>query len=129
MKLYRLTYLISPKIEKEDAIQQNKKLVEFIESKKGKIHTKQEVVKRVLAYAIQKERSAYLGDIVFALPLLEILSLKKFIASQKNIERFLLTNTKPIIVKPKHVKRVEKDTKKIDQPESVDQKLNKILED
>lgn len=128
-KLYRITYLISSKLEEEKASQVSKELTSFIKEKKGKIESEKELTKRNLAYPINKDRLAYLGDVVFRLDLQDLPAFRKFISSQKNIERFLLVKTELPQEKPSSAKsfKTEKAVKPAE--ESVDQKLNKILED
>ena len=132
-KLYRITYLISPQLDTEKATQVSQQLTSFIRDKKGKIQEEKELVKKNLAYPIQKDHFAYLGDLVFTLNTADLSSFEKFVSSQKDIIRFLLINHKPIVERPLRSKqREEKDLKrqeKITKDESVDQKLNKILED
>jgi ribosomal protein S6 len=123
VKLYRLTYLISPKLEKDEAVQVNQKLASFLKEKNGEVKTEKEILQKNLAYFIQKEKTAYLADIVFSLPILELPTLKKFLRTNKNIKRFLLTNSKPLIIKPVRVRAIEAEQDE----ESVDEKLNRIL--
>lgn len=121
MRLYRLTYLISPKLDKEEAVQLSQKIIAFLKEKKGELLTNKEIVKKELAYPIQKEKLSYLADCTFNLPVAELPALKKFLSNLKDIKRFLLVNTKPEIVKPLRAKSTKKQ-------ESVDERLNKILE-
>ena len=128
-KLYRLTYLISSKLEEEKASQVSKELTSFIKDKKGKVESEKELTKRNLAYPINKDRFAYLGDVIFSLDIQDLPALRKFISSQKDIERYLLVKTELPQEKPSSSQSFKKERTEKATEESVDQKLNKILED
>jgi len=55
-KNYRLTYLISAKLEKEAAAEIQEKLVSFLKEKEAEIKTEKEIKLQKLAYPIQKEK-------------------------------------------------------------------------
>lgn len=121
MKSYRLTYLITPKLEKDEAEQVSQKLISFLKEKGGDIKINKEIIKKPLAYLVQKEKEAYLADITFSLSSLELPDLKKFLKNNDGIIRFLLINNKPSKIKPRRVRKIKEEE------ESVDEKLNKIL--
>ncbi len=132
LKLYRVTYLISSKLDSEEAIQVSKQLTSFVQNKGGKIQREKELVKKTLAYPIKKDNLAYLGDVIFNLDAKDLPDFQKFASSQKNIVRFLLINDKPTPQKPlrsRYKGQKADDQEKPSEPESVDQKLNKILGD
>lgn len=121
---YRLTYLLSPKLEKEAVVEANQKLVSFLEKKGKKVKTEKEITRQNLAYPIQNERQAYLADITFDFPPTELPALKKYLTENTNILRFLLK--KRISEKaPSQLK--EKEKKEEGKEETVDEKLNRIL--
>jgi len=130
---YRLTYLLSPKLEKDEAIETNQKLISFLEKKGEKVKTEKEIAQQDLAYPIQKEKRAYLVDVTFSLPPAELPALKKYLAENVNILRFLLTRVEHRVSKKRvSEKRVSEKTpsrlKKREKPEeTVDEKLNRIL--
>jgi len=121
---YRLTYLLSPKLEKEAVVEANQKLVSFLEKKGKKVKTEKEITRQNLAYPIQNERQAYLADTTFDFPPTELPALKKYLTENTNILRFLLK--KRISEKaPSQLK--EKEKKEEGKEETVDEKLNRIL--
>ncbi len=129
---YRLTYLLSPKLEKEAVVEANQKLVSFLEKKGKKVKTEKEITRQNLAYPIQNERQAYLADITFDFPPTELPALKKHLTENTNILRFLLTKVRQRVAKKriseKALSQLKKEEKKEEgKEETVDEKLNRIL--
>ncbi len=65
MKLYRLVFLVSSKLELKKAKEVTLEIQNLIEKEQGEIKETKEILKTVLAYEIKKENSAYLGSIQF----------------------------------------------------------------
>lgn len=124
---YRLTYLLSPKLEKETAVEANQKLVSFLEKKGKKVKTKKEITRQNLAYPIQNERQAYLADITFDFPPTELPALRKHLAENTNILRFLLAKVRQRVAKKRVSEKAETEKKETVKKETVDEKLNRIL--
>jgi ribosomal protein S6 len=124
-KNYRLTYLISAKLEKEAAAEIQEKLVSFLKEKEAEIKTEKEIKLQKLAYPIQKEKTAYLADLIFNFSLSELPILKKYLEDNSHILRFLLEKEEPKNLKKTkaRLKKEEKSEKK----ETVDEKLNRLL--
>ena len=102
--------------------------VVFLQEKGGKVQTNKEITKRELAYPIHKEKLAYLADCSFSLPLSELPALKKFLRNTNDIMRSLLINTKPTVIKTTSHKPNPQNKEKKENEESVDEKLDRILE-
>lgn len=129
---YRLTYLLSPKLEKEAAVEANQKLVSFLEKKGEKIKTEKEITRQNLAYSIRNEKQAYLADITFNFPPTELPALKKYLTENANILRFLLTKVRQQVAKKRISEKAPSQSKKKEKKEegkeeTVDEKLNRIL--
>jgi len=89
MQTYELTYLISPELKEEELKDFSQKIGSLI-SKVGK-NGKSEAPKRItLAYPIQKKRGAFLATFEFSAEPKEAENLKKELAKEKQILRFLL---------------------------------------
>jgi len=129
MPLYELTYLISPKLGGREAEDFQKK-IEALISKRARILKSEKPKKINLAYPIQKEKGAFLAVLEFNAQPPEAENLKKEIATEKNILRFLLIKKKEL-QNIEEIKRIK--TKKPTPSEKVGLKeingeLEKILE-
>jgi len=127
--LYELTYLISPELNEEELKDFSQKVDSLI-SKTSKI-VKSEGPKRInLAYPIQKKEGGFLTTCEFNGEPQEIESLKKELAKEKNILRFLLMKKKGVerVRKPKKIKKEKPAPKKKVELKEIEEKLEEILE-
>lgn len=93
MPVYELTYLISAKLKEKD-IENLQEKIESLIAKKANILKSERVRKINLAYLIQKQKEAFLKSLEFNTSSVEAENLKKEIAREKNILRFLLIKKK-----------------------------------
>jgi len=90
MKLYRLVFLISSKLELKKAKEVTIEIQNLITKRKGEIKTTKEITKIILAYEIKKESSAYLGNIQFNYFSEKILDLEETLKKDSSVLRFLI---------------------------------------
>ena len=134
MKLYQLTYLISPELSPEEAEGFSQEIDSLI-SKKGKLIKPAVPSKRVLAYPINKQTDAYLTRSEFDLDPQEIENFKKEIKTKSKILRFLLSEKKVHKIKPERPKiKVAPKEKRESVPkkaelEKIEEKLEEILKE
>ena len=134
MKLYQLTYLISPELNSEEATDFSQEIDSLI-SKKGKIIKPAIPSKRILAYPIKKQTTAYLTRSEFHLDPQETENLKKEIETKSKILRFLLSEKKVHKIKPEkpRIKVAPKEKKgptpKKAELEKIGEKLEEILKE
>jgi ribosomal protein S6 len=134
MKLYQLTYLISPELNSEEAEGFSQEIDSLI-SKKGKLIKPAISSKRVLAYPIKKQTTAYLTRSEFHLDPQETESLKKEIKTKSKILRFLLSEKKVHKIKPEKPrikvppKEKKEPTPKKAELEKIGEKLEEILKE
>ncbi len=136
MKLYRLVFLVSSKLELKKAKEVTLEIQNLIEKEQGEIKETKEILKTVLAYEIKKENSAYLGNIQFNYLSEKILDLEKILKENSSLLRFLIIavpkkkkiktkKTRPLIKKTPAVNIGTKEEKiKLDE---INQKIDQIL--
>ena len=134
MKLYQLTYLISPELNSEEATDFSQEIDSLI-SKKGKLIKPAIPSKKILAYPIKKQTTAYLTRAEFHLDPQETESFKKEIKTKSKILRFLLSEKKVHKIKPERPKiKVAPKEKRESIPkkaelEKIEEKLEEILKE
>lgn len=135
MKLYQLTYLISPELSSEEAEVFSQEIDSLI-SKKGKLIKPAIPSRRVLAYPIKKETTAYLARSEFHLDPQEIENFKEEIKTKSKILRFLLSEKKVLKIKSEKRKIKVAPKEKKEQPvpkkaelEKIEEKLEEILKE
>lgn len=104
---YELTYLISPQLDQEGANRIAEQVNNFLPENNGLIFENQLPRKITLAYAIQKENSAWLQSIYFSLESAQAESLAKRLQETKEILRFLILKRFPL--KPLKPRRKPKE--------------------
>ncbi len=129
MKLYELTYLISPDLSETELKSFQEKIVSLIENKGGVLVSTNEPTKKKLAYPIKKKSEAYLSSLNFQLSPDKLIEIERELKTEENILRFLLI-TKKITKKTTEV--LIKKPSKIIKPKKVElkeieQKLEEIL--
>ncbi|MFA5355339.1 MAG: 30S ribosomal protein S6 [Candidatus Paceibacterota bacterium] len=134
MKYYELTYLITPDLPEEEARAFQAKVNSFI-ADEGMLEEGNVILKKKLAYAIEKKDDAYMAVATFnALPE-KIAPLEKKLKAEKNILRYLLIikeKRQTLRIRP-HMARAKaelKETaeKKVELKE-IDKKLDEILDE
>lgn len=129
MKLYELTYLISPDLSAEKAGGVTEKINSFIQKEGGFLNKVNQPVKKKLAYPIKKYLGAFFASLDFYLTPEKLVSLEKNLKTENQILRyFILTKKTPtkvmrkerlpkkVVVKPKakvELKEIEKKLEEI----------------
>ena len=134
MKLYQLTYLISPELSPEEAEAFSQEIDSLI-SQKGKLIKPAIPSRRVLAYPIKKQTAAYLTRSEFHLDPQEIENFKEEIKTKSKILRFLLLEKKVPKIKSERPKiKIAPKEKREPAPkkaelEKIEEKLEEILKE
>lgn len=130
MKLYELTYLISPKLILPEAQKLAEKITDFITKEGGILGEIKNPFRQKLAYPIKKEGEGYLASLNFYLGLEKLADFEKKILSENQILRYLIL-TKKIpkkeITKLPKIKRIEKPKIEKVELEEIEKKLEEIL--
>lgn len=113
MKIYELTYIITPDITSEEAGIKAKELEKEIQSNDGLILKQTSPVAKTLAYPIKKRASGFLGTIEFQIEPEKLKQIKEFALKDDKIARHIITEKKTAKVrKAKRIKNkitVEKE--------------------
>jgi len=133
MKLYELTYLISPELSESELKSLNEKINSLIYQKgAGVLNEVKLPIKKRLGQLIKKQREAFLINLSFYLEPDKLGSLEKELKSEKKILRYLIL-AKPKIKIAKVRKRPTKVIPKIPVKEKkvelkeIEKKLEEIL--
>jgi len=132
MKLYELTYLISPEFSEEELKSLNEKINSLIQKGTGVLNEVKLPIKKKLAYPIKKQREDFLINLSFYFEPEKLGSLEKELKSEKKILRYLIL-AKPKIKIAKVRKRPTKVISKIPVKEKkvglkeIEKKLEEIL--
>ena len=132
MKLYELTYLISPELSESELKSLNEKINSLIQKEKGVLNEAKMPMKKKLAYPIKKQREAFLTDLSFYFQAEKLGSLEKELKSEKKILRYLiLARPKSKIAKvrkrpAKVIPKIPAKEKKVELKE-IEKKLEEIL--
>ena len=101
MKLYELTYLISPELSTEEASSLSENISSLIQEKEGALEGVMPLLKKQLAYPIKKKTSAYLASLNFEIEPKKLTEIKKEIELKKKILRYLLLTVVKVSPKAK----------------------------
>jgi small subunit ribosomal protein S6 len=133
MKLYELTYLISPEVSEQETKSLQEKTISTIEKMEGVLDESTLPFKIKLAYPIKKKTEAFFANLKFYLNEEKIKELENELRAEKKILRYLIL-TKPKIKIAKTKKELPKPTPKIFPKEKkvelkeIEKKLEEILE-
>jgi len=98
MKLYELTFLLTPDLSEEERALSQKKIQSFIQEEDGILTDSKNPLKRKLGYPIKKKGEAFLVTLNFNLAPEKLGSLEKKLRSENQILRYLiLTKKRPKI--------------------------------
>ena len=132
MKLYELTYLISPDISEEELKIFQEKINSFLEEEGGKSEGLKLPIRKRLAYPIKKKNEAYLGILNFYLSPEKLEIFEKKLKKEPKILRYLLLKERlpkkieiPRIRPKAKAPKVKKE-KKVELKE-IEKKLEEIL--
>ena len=99
MKLYELTYFLSPRLAEKEAQDSSEKIINFIQDKRGIITEIRDQKRIFFSYPIKKEREGYLVSLNFYFDPKELPSLKDEITADNQILRSLIS-AKKVIKRP-----------------------------
>lgn len=105
MKIYELTYIISPEETSEQAQQKAREIESYIQNKEGVVLKHSDPVARTLSYPIKKSASGFFGALEFQLEPDKMPELKQTMDKDENIIRHM------IIIKKAAELRKERRTK------------------
>jgi len=144
MKLYELTYLISPDLSEEELKNFSKKISDFILTEGGTLDRTAAPIRKKLAYPIKERKETSLATLNFYLNPEELENFEKKLKSENQILRYMLLTkkiSKKIIPEkirrkpfeisekpfaPYERKRVKPEDKKVELKE-IDKKIEEIL--
>jgi len=132
MKLYELTYLVSPDISEEELKIFQEKINSSLEEEGGKSESLKLPLRKRLAYPIKKKSGAYLGTLNFYLSPEKLETFEKKLKKEPKILRYLLLRKElpkkieiPRIRLKAKAPKVKKE-KKVEL-EKIEEKLEEIL--
>lgn len=133
MKLYELTYLISPELSLEELKSLQEKINSLIQKEAGILNEINLPIKKRLFFPIKKNKEAFLADLSFHLDPGKLKNLERELKSEKKILRYLILS-KPRIREiairakrvPKGVPKIPVKEKKVELKE-IEKKLEEIL--
>lgn len=138
MKLYELTYLISPELSEEEVKAFQEKVVSFIKEEDGMLEEEKTPLIKKLAYPIKKQVQAFLSVITFHSNPEKIAGLEKKLKMENQILRYLLLTIKKqkTVLKPRRFPLISKKPKagmpekekKVELKE-IEEKLEEILKE
>ena len=99
MKLYELTYFLSPSLAEKEVQNSSEKIINFIQDKRGVITEIRDQKRIFFSYPIKKEREGYLVSLNFYFDPKELTSLKNEITTDNQILRSLIL-VKKVIKRP-----------------------------
>ena len=132
MKLYELTYLISPELSESELKSLNEKINSLIQKGAGVLNEVKLPIKKRLGQLIKKQREAFLINLSFYLEPDKLGNLEQQLKSEKKILRYLIL-ARPKIKIAKVRKRPTKVIPKIPVKEKkvelkeIEKKLEEIL--
>ena len=139
-KNYELAYLLSPSVSQEEVLTQAGKLTSLIEESKGMIRKVEEPRKRVLAYPVKKQTSAFFGWTTFSMAPEFVPGFEKKLRGQERVLRYMLVEEEEMEVRPfmfrtartpaPRPRPIPREAPKADEKldlEALDKKLEEIL--
>lgn len=131
MKLYELTYLISPELSEEELKVLQEKINSFIQEEGGILNKIDFSSKKILlSYPIRKKRESFLASLNFCLEPEKIENLEKKLKAEKSLLRYLILTKK--IQKKVSVsipKKLTKGRKPKVELKELEKKLDEILDE
>lgn len=99
MKVYELTYIISPEISLEEAESKAKEIESAIQSKDGIILHQANPAAKTLAYPVAKRASGFLGVLEFQAEPERLIELKETTLKDAKIVRHIITIKEPVKIR------------------------------
>lgn len=137
MTNYQLTFLVSLKLEAEQAVQYQEKITNQLRELGAEVQEASEIKEQMLAYPIRGERKVWLSNLVFSLDSEKIPSVEEMLNSESHILRNMISRqpAEPKKAPRPRRRRPEPATKPVaEKPEEavdskgLDQKINEILD-
>jgi len=133
MKLYELNYLISPKLTETEIKNFQEKIISFVQEK-GILIDAALPKKRVLAYPVKKNNSAFFATLNFQMKPENLADFEKKLKPESQIIRYLILNkvVEKTISKPKKPftgGKIKIPAKKKVKIEEIEEKLKEVLEE
>jgi len=129
MKLYELTYLLSPELSEEDFNNNTQKIIAVLQEEGGEALEGAKPVRKRLSPPIKKQRQAWLGVLNISLNPEKLESFLKKLKSEPQILRFLITIKRPARAKKEIKPRAIKKIAEIPQIEKSEEERKVELED
>jgi len=130
MKLYELTYLISPGLSEEGLKSLGEKINSLIQKEGGVLNEVNLPIKKGLVYPIKKNKETFLASLNFYLEPGRLENLEKELKTEKKILRYLILAKKPptkILVGGKPRKVIKPKPKVKVELKEIEKKLEEIL--
>lgn len=134
MKYYELTYLITPDLSEDEARAFQAKVNSFI-ADEGMLEEGNVILRKKLAYEINKKNDAYMAVATFNADPEKIASLEKRLKEEKDILRYLLIikeKQQTLRIRP-HMARAKAENKETAEKKvelkEIDKKLDEILDE
>ncbi len=136
MNRYQLTFLASLKLEAEQAIQYQDKIINQLKELGAELEEAPEIKEQSLVYPIHGERKVWLGCLIFVLDPEKIVTVEGMLNHEKNILRHMISrqpaeDNTPVRrrTRPQIIKEPAASTEKIKkETEGLDKKINEILD-
>lgn len=106
MKVYELSYIISPEINSQEAEAKSKEIESAVQSREGVIVKQSNPVAKALSYPIAKRASGFLGVLEFQLEPEKLIEIKEILEKDGKIVRHMFIIKKPL--KPRKERRSRK---------------------
>lgn len=90
MRLYELTYLISPEVSEKDLVSLQENIASFIQEKEGLLTEVSPPAEKKLAYPIKKKERAFLASMIFQLKPERLKELEEKLKGEEKILRYLI---------------------------------------
>ena len=110
MKIYELTYIVSPDITSEEAEAKGKELEALIQSKEGTVVKQTNPAAKTFSYPIGKKASGFLGILEFNLASEKLLEFKTAVEKDGKIVRHMIIIKKAAELKKERRTRIRPTT-------------------
>lgn len=129
MRLYELTYLISPDLSEEELKAFQEKINSFVQAEGGRVRESKNLIKKKLEYPIKNRDKVYFGTLNFYSDPEKLENFEKKLKKESLILRYLILNKKTLekIKIPEIRTEVKIKKEKKVKLEKIEEKLDEIL--
>jgi len=128
MKPYEITYIITPSLTLEEAIDVHEGIKKEIQENKGTLGSEQNPIRKTLAYPINKNNEGYLASVDFVTDEESIKKIEEKARKEKNFLRYIVVgkrlSKKSEEERPKRRKTLKPEKAKL---KEIDDKIDEIL--